>query len=132
MRHRNLGGQRIRAARGCHTRKGVEPLGDLRYAAGLLTGGFFVVNDSYLWYLDSRRLRLENCGQLGLTLAVARADDVCRLSNKNDASAGAKSSCELSTCPASRRTLSDTCRCRFGPRGHGILPPRFLRQQPDA
>jgi len=87
MRHRNLGGQRICAARGSNTRKGVEPLGDLRYAAGLLAGCFFVVNDSYLWYLDSRRLRVENCGRLGLTLAVARADDVCRLSNKNDASA---------------------------------------------
>src|SRR5580692_513557 len=94
-------------------------------------GGFLVVNASYLCYLDSRRLRLASFGAMGVEHVAVPAGDLCRLSN-NDAFAGASGSCELSPPRASRRAVSGFSGCRVGPRGHGILPPRFLRQQPDA
>ena len=40
-------------------------------------GGFFVVNDTYLCYLDSRRLRLESCGPMGVKHVMVPAGDLC-------------------------------------------------------
>src|SRR6202451_4466204 len=40
-------------------------------------GVFFVVNDTYLCYLDSRRLRLESCGPMGVKHVMVPAGDLC-------------------------------------------------------
>jgi len=81
MHLRNLGAKGICATRACHTRKGVEPHGDLRYAAGcVLAMKWF---RSQLRPLLSRVIPAKsvNCSSFGVQLAfllsTIRISDIC-------------------------------------------------------